>query len=61
MKSIANAASFIVAVSMIGLVLFAQFAYQQSWSGSGIEPTVTADVSSSATPFSGGAESIVMK
>jgi hypothetical protein len=61
MKAFGNAASFIFAVSLIGFVLFAERAYQESWSGGGIEPTVTnTDTSSAGAPFTGGTETIVM-
>jgi hypothetical protein len=62
MNSIRNAASLIVAVSMIGFVLAAQQAYQASWSGNVIEPMVTAaDTSSAGTTFTATAETVAMK
>lgn len=61
MSTIKNAASFIVAVSLMGFILIAEHAYQQSWSDNVVEPTVTADTSSASATFTGGMETIVMK
>jgi hypothetical protein len=62
MKTFKNAASLIVAVSLIGLILIEQRAYQQSWSGNAVAPAVTsADTSSAVASFAPGAETIVMK
>jgi hypothetical protein len=62
MSAIKNVVSFVVAVSMIGFVLFAQRAYQESWSNNNVAPIVTtADTSSAGAGFIGGAETIVLK
>jgi hypothetical protein len=61
MKAFKNAASLIVAVSLIGLILIEQRAYQQSWSGNAVAPAASADTGSVAAAFAPGIETIVMK
>jgi len=61
MKTIKNVASLVVAVSLIGLILIEQRAYQQSWSGNAVASAASADTSSVTASFAPGAETIVMK
>jgi hypothetical protein len=61
MTTFKNAVSLIVAVSLMGLILIEQHAYQQSWSGSSTAPAASEDTSSAAASFAPGVETIVMK
>ncbi|HLW69224.1 MAG TPA: hypothetical protein VKS22_01240 [Candidatus Binataceae bacterium] len=61
MKTFKNAASLIVAVSLMGLILIEQRAYQQSWSGGTTAPVASTDTTSAIASYAPGVETIVMK